>query len=453
MTSAPGRTARTLTAVLARALWLCLLFFGPAVVSPACARERTSAPARVPVSDARLAAAIQRAIQRDAVLGAQPVQVSVLNGKVSLAGSVPTLADRWRASRVAGTFKGATSVDNGIVVNAIARSDEEIGSSVDDAIRANRVTRSTQVHASSLGGAVTIRGSAESPSQREELSEVAARVPGVRRVALAINLPPESRGDAQVSADVRNRLEHDARLDGAPVAVAVSRGTATLSGVVGSLFQHDAAVADASVSGVTNVNAGALRVDWFANEQVRAAEERTPPTDATIAEAVRTALLTDAEVGTVLPSVSVESSVVTLVGPVSDFPAAEAAVRDAYRVWGVRRVDARMALPEESVASDVEGAPGVVDVQDKGPGGGARPPLRSPQAIEDCVNENIFWDPRVGTGPVTVAVDRDGDVTLTGVVDTWGEVRAANADAVLAGAAHVTNRLRVAQASAASRSH
>jgi osmotically-inducible protein OsmY len=69
------------------------------------------------------------------------------------------------------------------------------------------------------------------------------------------------------------------------------------------------------------------------------------------------------------------------------------------------------------------------------------------------VNEKIFWDPRVGTGPVTVAVDRDGDVTLTGIVDTWGEVRAANADAVLAGAAHVTNRLRVAQASAASRSH
>ena len=69
-----------------------------------------------------------------------------------------------------------------------------------------------------------------------------------------------------------------------------------------------------------------------------------------------------------------------------------------------------------------------------------------PSAIEEQAKDNISWDPRIRTGRVTVAVASDGDVTLTGVVDSWEQARAAEADAVFAGATRVTNRLQLAAA-------
>ena len=64
--------------------------------------------------------------------------------------------------------------------------------------------------------------------------------------------------------------------------------------------------------------------------------------------------------------------------------------------------------------------------------------------------ESIFWDPRVEAGRVTVDVAAGGDVTLTGTVASRDEARAAYDDAIRAGAEHVTNRLRVGEAPAAS---
>ena len=80
---------------------------------PACHSEGTqsrapaSAIAVEPIADPRLAKAIQHAISRDPVLRSEPIHVSVTHGEVSLAGSVPDVAAKWRASKVAATFKGA----------------------------------------------------------------------------------------------------------------------------------------------------------------------------------------------------------------------------------------------------------------------------------------------------------------------------------------------------------
>jgi hypothetical protein len=91
------------------------------------------------------------------------------------------------------------------------------------------------------------------------------------------------------------------------------------------------------------------------------------------------------------------------------------------------------------IESDAEKVPGVVavenDLQVEGYGRQTHP--AAPDSIRHRATQDIFWDPRVGTGKVSVDVAPDGDVTLNGVVDSWGGAQAARDDAIAAGAAHV----------------
>jgi osmotically-inducible protein OsmY len=96
------------------------------------------------------------------------------------------------------------------------------------------------------------------------------------------------------------------------------------------------------------------------------------------------------------------------------------------------------------IEDDVEEVPGVVavnnDLQVRG-----NDAFIAPGTLQRGVSEGIFWDPRIASpAPIAVDVSAEGDVTLTGHVDSWQEARAAGNDAVVAGAAHVDNRLQIA---------
>ncbi len=369
--------------------------------------------------------------------------MSVANGEVSLGGPVPTLAKKLRAGRVVSSFKGARTLENGIVVNP-ARADADIAAAVTDAIESDPATRGLHLAATAIHGVVTIRGSAESPTQREVLSELASRVAGVQQVHLAVELSPATREESMISADVDNRLDEDSRLDGRRVVVAVHGRDVSLSGVVGSLLQHDAAVADAWVPGVASVTGSDLRVDWLSSAAARAIDRQSQPNDAHLADVVRSRLSSDARIGAPLPRVAIDGGVATLTGPVADLRAERASVRDAYRVRGVRQVVDRMSDTRTRAQNDTEGVPGAVEVEDVSPVQDDGHPV-TPPTIEARTRENVFWDPRVGNRVIEVTVGPDGAVTLTGTVDTAAEMRAADADAVVAGAARVTDRLEIAK--------
>ena len=101
---------------------------------------------------------------------------------MTLDGTVPSLAEKWRAARLVGTFKGVTALTNGVVVRPPARPDEDVAKAVKEALELDPATRNATVDATSSAGTVTIRGSADVGPQRELLAEVASRVPGVREV-------------------------------------------------------------------------------------------------------------------------------------------------------------------------------------------------------------------------------------------------------------------------------
>lgn len=104
------------------------------------------------------------------------------------------------------------------------------------------------------------------------------------------------------------------------------------------------------------------------------------------------------------------------------------------------------------IENDAEEVPGVVALEDdlQVQGYGPQTLVIPPESIRHGAIEDIFWDARVGSGKVRVDVAANGDVTLTGVVDSWQEARAAGDDAILAGAAHVLKRIHIGEAATAS---
>ena len=82
------------------------------------------------IPDEKLRSAMEESIARDSVLQGLPIHVSVGNGNVVLFGAVPTLAAKWRATRLVGNFKGALTLTDGIQVSAPARPDAELAGEV-----------------------------------------------------------------------------------------------------------------------------------------------------------------------------------------------------------------------------------------------------------------------------------------------------------------------------------
>jgi osmotically-inducible protein OsmY len=347
-------------------------------------------------------------------------------------------------------------------------------------------------------GAVVLSGTADSIAQRGLLADVVSRVRGVEGVTMTgVTLShASSRADAELEADVGDELRDDARLDGTSVQAAVHGKDAVLSGVVGSLAQRDAASADAWSAGVASVDAHAVRIDWTAVGRATSADRRPPPSDPQIAAAVRRRLERDVRVGDQLPSVDVAQGAVTLAGNVADFRADGAAIGDARSVSGVWRVEDAMrvaparresdALIQEQVLSgiyedvaapdsrsvrvltsngkvtlrgavasqedkkviedDVEEVPGVAALDDQlvVRGNSPQTTVVATGSLAHLVTEDIFWDPRIAQDDtITVAAAPNGDVTLAGHVESTREARAANDDAIRAGAAHVIDHIEV----------
>jgi osmotically-inducible protein OsmY len=131
----------------------------------------------------------------------------------------------------------------------------------------------------------------------------------------------------------------------------------------------------------------------------------------------------------------------------------DAAAPDARKVQ-ITTANARVTLrgpvasPEERqmIENDAEEVPGVIavdnDLQVQGYGPGTH--AVSQASIRDRVVESVFWDPRIQGDKVATDVAPNGDVTLTGLVYSPEESRDASEDAVTAGAAHVSNHIRVA---------
>jgi osmotically-inducible protein OsmY len=462
------------------------------VASPAAAMtsgDRT-------VSDDDVRAAIEDQYLGDATVPFHAIEVGVEDGVVTLTGDVDTILARRRAVLLAREIKGVRSVVDRLEVKPSGRTDAEIRTDVVSALRDDPAADVYQIDPRVSDGVVTLEGTVDSWQEKEIATRVAENVRGVRDVRdeMQINYKT-NRPDPEIEAEVRKRLEWDARVDDGLINIAVDHGKVTLSGAVGSALERANAESDAWVGGVKSVDATGLDVEWWARDRMRR-ETMATKTDAQIRQAVKDAFLYDPRVYSFEPDVSVSAGTVTLSGVVDNLQARRAAERDARdtvgvvmvrnhlrvrpataatdealkdrvgrallldslvnrfdvhvtaldgRVYLTGEVDSRVARERAGiVASRV---PGVVEV-DNDLTVMRQAVWRSDHELERAIERRLVWSPYVDSGDVNVSVE-DGVATLTGTVDSSSERSWAGEDAREAGAHVVVNELKVRQEGAA----
>jgi osmotically-inducible protein OsmY len=450
--------------------------------SPAATAKRTALP------DADIAQAIARHLKEDSAVGSDRIQVSVVNGICTLAGSVKTLLAKERALRVAETLRGVRSVIDQVDVQPVVRTDEQLKGDVMRELQQDKVARTDLVSVGAKDGKVTLSGVAASWPEKGFFTQIAKTVRGVKAVDNQISVKyPLVPSEAQVAEDVKHRIANDIWLDGNAIAVTVTGHTVHLKGVVGSVAEKGRARRDGWLAGVDSVDDDGVVVDWAARDDQRRVIDYAFRSDEEIARAVRDAFKLDPRLVRLEPRVEAHNGVVELTRTVDSAKARRAAELDAKDTVGVMEVrntaivqptgkapDAdidrgvKRALSEDlllpdpaaihasaskgkvvlkgevksgferfDAIEDVASIPGVNEIVDE------MSLRRSPQDIKAGADDRHYWDATVERDRVKVAVAPDSVATLSGTLDSWSEIRAAVEDATLGGATRVINLIQI----------
>ncbi|MDR4468982.1 MAG: BON domain-containing protein [Nitrospira sp.] len=441
--------------------------------------------------DSDIAAAIDRSLQRDAVVSQEHIHVSVKDGIVTLGGGVPNLIAKDRTVQHAESMKGVRAVVNRLQIQAERRSDEEISNKIQEMLGLDPATRSLRVNVSAREGQVTFSGSVPSWAEKELATEAAKSVKGVSSIRNLLTIEPqEHREDEEIKADIERRFQTDVWLMGRAIDVHVNHGVVHLEGTVRSALEKSRATTLAYVLGITRVHTDRLTVEWSAGTRVQRASY-PDPTDDEIARAVKDAFSQDPRLRSFTPRVEVRTGTVNLSGSVGNLVAKRAAEDDARHTVGVRTVNNRLEvrpsvnardediadrvrqrlkihptvdpgditviaqngivsldgavdnLNQQRMAEDLAGrVGGVVAVTNRLQVKGTRP-MRMDEELKTSIEDQLWWSPFVDEALVQVEV-RQGVATLTGTVDTAWEKRVAEENAREGGASIVRNHLQVA---------
>jgi osmotically-inducible protein OsmY len=179
------------------------------------------------------------------------------------------------------------------------------------------------------GGVVTLTGVADSYGTRRAAENAAWRIRGVRDVFNQIVVDPTLLGaptDAELAADVRNRLENNFLVPRGRIQVSAHDGVVTLTGTVDWHFQREAAHESTELAkGVRDIR-NLIAIDrWHA-------------TPGEIEASIQKALVRSAQVDAGNIHVAVDGGHVTLTGTARSFAERRDAVDAAWRARGVTQV-------------------------------------------------------------------------------------------------------------------
>lgn len=196
-------------------------------------------------------------LRHDVRIDSTNITVDVNNGVVHLYGTVPTYFQKITAGSDVQRIKGVRSVTNDLVVTLVAPwTDAEITNTV----RANlardvRLPNPGEINVSVVNGVVTLAGTVGTYAQKSDAADDAWTAPGVVDVVNNVTVvPPFTRTDAAITADVRGALDSDPSIAATNINVSVVNGTVYLRGTVPTYYQVQQAGNDAwGVAGVLNV--------------------------------------------------------------------------------------------------------------------------------------------------------------------------------------------------------
>lgn len=473
-----------------------ILFIGLCAFAFFCAANQYSrAQTRQPqLADPLITNVIERKLIGSPLVSSHLLDVSTTDGVVELSGKVQNLLAAEQAVNLAKATVGVESVVDRMEVMPVKRPDNEIRDDIEEAMALGPATDSYEVKTKVRDGKVTLEGEVESWAEKTLSGRLAKGVKGVKSVQNNIVVQYEPiRPDEEVEADIKRRLEIDAAINEEPIKVEVNNGTVELTGMVSSSAAATRAATIAQVNGVKSIETDFV-VDWRIGDTFGKIAGK-PLTDQQVRRAVVDALILDPRVNSVNTKVRVVNGTVTLMGSVDNLAEKKAAERTASDTIGVfrvinllrvrpdkqlsdtqiakrvkkslerdpfldkynlevsaingqailkglvnKKIDKRRA---EMIASDVAG---VIDVQNN-ISLLEEWTFKDDLEIRDNVRNQLWWSPFVDSDKLSVDVD-NGEVTLTGTVDSWFERRMAAENAIQGGAKIVWNKLRVRQAEA-----
>ncbi|MEW5746202.1 MAG: BON domain-containing protein [Nitrospirota bacterium] len=374
--------------------------------------------ARIP--DQSIKGAIERELLFDQAVPLPALGIRIVDGIVTLTGSVDTILAKDRAARIVRTIRGVRSVVNRIEVRpSPLRTDEMIKADIMAALVEDPAAESFEIGAAVDEGRVTLVGVVDSRQERQLAEQITKGVAGVRAVDNTIKIERKAkRTDREIEAEIEQTLRRDALVDGELIQVTVNKGNVALSGTVGSAAEKHRAVLRAWVAGVERVDASALQVARMPRDETLMGDKYDDLSDDEIRDAVHDALSLDPRVSPFAVTATVADGAVTLEGTVNNLKAKRAAAQDARNTTGVETVNNLIAV--------------------------RRPQELSDSQIAGRVRNALQRDPSVSKHDVAVSV-HDGVVRLSGTVDTLYEK--AQADDVAArgrGVKEVENTLSVA---------
>ena len=355
-----------------------------------------SAVGTVPLlTDMTVTDAVENELLLDIAVPSHRIDVSTIEGVVTLSGSVDNILVKDRAARIARVVKGVRAVVNEIEVNPpILRTDDQIREDAESALLYDPATDAFEVRVRVEDNVVTLSGTVDSWEEKDLCAKVVKGVKGVKGIDNRIVVAwPEKRSDYEIKTEVEQALKWDAYIDQGLIDVEVSNAEVKLSGIVGSAAEKSWASIDAYVHGVKSVDNTGLVVKRWARDEDLKKKKYVKKSPEEVKDAVKDALFYDPRVSSfkIIPYVTKDGRRVTLRGTVDNLKAKRAAAQDARNTAGVREVENRIKVRPAVLLSD--------------------------ENIEKRVREALVRDPYLESYEITVDV-RNGVADLYGNVDT-----------------------------------
>jgi len=192
---------------------------------------------------------IRGVLTRDTRINLPQSSISIIedNGKVTLSGSVPSVAAKRLAVRLAGSVEGIVSVHDDLRVEVVnAMGDKEIGQHVLHALMQERNIDENAIDIrTDPEGRVTLGGRVHSLVAKRLCEVLCWWVPGVTAVSNGIVIdPPEEDNDEELKDNLLVIMDKDVLVDPTKFQVKVDHGHVLLRGRVDSPLEKDAAEKD-----------------------------------------------------------------------------------------------------------------------------------------------------------------------------------------------------------------